>query len=437
LIANSSSRKALVAISLLWFGSLAGAGLAFLTQVVLARELTPVGYGVFAAALATVTLLVPLAGFGVQGFWLKAFGEEGWGAVRWLTPSFRYAILSTAVALLLLAGWAAWGPHEASFRWLLCWLLPVVTGHLFIELVSGKLQLEERYNALALWQLLPHLTRLSLVLVVVFNATVYPVLNTIAAAYTLVSLAMMLIGFSQLHAMAQGRFNLKGHPKPGVGESMALATAPPLVRVSDIANQAWPFGLSSMFYLLYFQSAVILLRYLAGDEAAGVFNVALTVMMGVYSLPSVLYQKFILPKLHRWAFFDPSRMRQTYRLGGFVMLALGIVTMFMMWLLAGPLLPLLFGEAYRDSLLLVMILAVAVPFRFLALSSDAMLTTRDFIRIKVRLMGIAAFFHITLNLFLIPKFGAVGAALAIVATEALLSIAFVVKYYRMNHYGVV
>ena len=130
--------------------------MAFITQVVLARELTPAGYGLFASALATITLLVPLAGFGVRGFWLKAFGVEGWGAVRWLTPSFRFVILSTTVTLLLLAGWAAFGPHDASFRWLLYWLLPVVFGYLFVELVSGKLQLEERYKALALWRLLPH-----------------------------------------------------------------------------------------------------------------------------------------------------------------------------------------------------------------------------------------------------------------------------------------
>jgi len=116
--------------------------------VVLARELTPSGYGVFAAALATTTVLGALAGFGVGGFWLKAFGAEGWGAVRWLTRSFRFVILSTTVTLLLLVAWAAFGPHDESFRWLLYWLLPVIVGYLFIELVSAKLQLEERYNAL-------------------------------------------------------------------------------------------------------------------------------------------------------------------------------------------------------------------------------------------------------------------------------------------------
>ena len=126
---SSTGRKALAAISFLWLGSLAGAGLVLITNVVLARELTPSGYGVFSAALATITLLPPLAEFGLRGFWLKAFGAEGWGAVRWLTRAFRFVILSTTVTLLLLAAWAAFGPHDASFRWLLYWLLPVIVGY--------------------------------------------------------------------------------------------------------------------------------------------------------------------------------------------------------------------------------------------------------------------------------------------------------------------
>ncbi len=138
---SSTVRKALAAISFLWLGSLAGAGLVFITNVVLARELTPSGYGVFAAALTTITLLLPLAGFGVRGFWLKVFGAEGWGAVRWLTRSFRFVILSTTVTLLLLAAWTAFGPHDETFRWLLFWLLPVLVGYPFIEIVSAKLQL--------------------------------------------------------------------------------------------------------------------------------------------------------------------------------------------------------------------------------------------------------------------------------------------------------
>ncbi len=415
--AVSSARKALVAISLLWLGSLAGAGLAFITQVVLARELTPAGYGVFAAALATVTLLAPLAGFGMQGFWLKAFGVEGWGAVRWLTPSFRFVILSTAVALLLLAGWAAFGPHDASFRWLLYWLLPVIAGHLFVELVNGKLQLEERYNALALWQLLPHLARLLLVLVVVFSATGQPSIETIAAAYALVALAIMIAGFAQLQAMAQGRFTLKGHPKPGGAESRVSAMAPALVGVSDIARQAWPFGLAGMFYLVYFQSDVILLKYLVGDEAAGIYNVAFIVMMAVYLLPGVIYQKFLLPKFHRWANHDRERFLQVYRVGNGSMLLLGVLTTGAMLLLMPWLIPLLFGSAYQEAVGLLTILAFCAPVRFLASSVEAPLFTQEHVRRMSGYMGTVAVINVLLNLLLIPHYGAKGAAVATLLSE--------------------
>ena len=416
----SSASKAMAAISLLWFGSLAGAGLAFITQVVLARELTPAGYGFFTAALTTVTLLVPLAGFGVQGFWLKAFGEEGWGAVRWLSPSFRFVILSTAVVLLLFVGWATIGLHDASFRRLLYWLLPVVAGQMFIELLSGKLQLEERYKALALWQLLPHLARLLLVLVVVFNSSGQVRTDIIAAAYALVALAIIISGFPQLQAMAQGRFTLKGYPKLSGTESVAPAMARPFVRVSDIARQAWPFGLSGVFYLMYFQSAVILLKYLAGDEAAGIYNVAFIFMAVVYLLPGAIYQKFLLPKFHRWANHDRARFLEVYRVGNGSMLLLGVLTAGAMLLLVPWIIPFLFGEVYQEAVGLLEILTFCTPVRFLAIGLGATLVTQEHMQRKIGYMGTVAVVNVLLNLLLIPLYGAQGAAVSTLLSEITL-----------------
>ena len=59
----------------------------FLTQTLLARELGPDAYGLFASSLATVTMIAPLAGFGLTQFRLKVYGVEGWAAARWLAPS--------------------------------------------------------------------------------------------------------------------------------------------------------------------------------------------------------------------------------------------------------------------------------------------------------------------------------------------------------------
>jgi O-antigen/teichoic acid export membrane protein len=69
-----SKKQALKAISLLWLGSLLGAGCAFLTQVILARQLGPAEFGAFATAFAMVTMLMPLAGFGVAQYWQRGVG---------------------------------------------------------------------------------------------------------------------------------------------------------------------------------------------------------------------------------------------------------------------------------------------------------------------------------------------------------------------------
>jgi len=74
-------QKAFGAVSVLWISSLVSAGLAFLTQVVLARELTPAGYGMFAAALATVTLQVKV--FDLSGKEVWDSGVVSGDAIDW------------------------------------------------------------------------------------------------------------------------------------------------------------------------------------------------------------------------------------------------------------------------------------------------------------------------------------------------------------------
>jgi O-antigen/teichoic acid export membrane protein len=57
--------RALGAVSMLWITTAIGAGLAFFTQALLARELGPSQYGLF-SSLATITMISPLAGFGLR-----------------------------------------------------------------------------------------------------------------------------------------------------------------------------------------------------------------------------------------------------------------------------------------------------------------------------------------------------------------------------------
>lgn len=411
-----SRLAALKIVSFLWLGSILGAGCAFLTQVLLARELGPAAFGVFAAALSMVTLGAPLASFGVGSFWLKAFGQEGWQAVRWLRGSFAFTAVSTMMVLAALFTWAMFGPHDATTAELLFVLSVYLLGQIAVELLSAKLQLEERYLGLVLWQFLPHLLRLLLVTVLAFMLVNMMTLHTVAYAYALISIGFFAIGAFLLRRMYHGGLLLRGH---GAATLCPIADVPH-VGIRQVMGQTWPFGLAGVFHLIYFQSDIILLKYIAGDEAAGMYNVAFVIMTAVYILPSVIYQKFLLPKIHRWANHDRARFYQVYRTGNWMMLVLGLLSMLLIWLLAPWGIQLLFGEHYVDAVLPLGILALAAPIYFVATSVGSTLTTQEHMKRKVKYMGIVALVNFSLNIFMINIWGGAGAAAATVMSYFVL-----------------
>ena len=411
-------KQVVIAISLLWMGSIAGAALAFLTQVILARQLGPAEFGNISAALAAVTLCAPLAGFGVAQYWLKVFGEEGLEAKRWLPASFYLVGLSTLIVMSVLVCWAIYGPHDEQTRIISLVLSIYVIGQVSLELVGGKLQLEERYLALALWQVLPHLTRFVVVLLLAFSFDQLMNSENVVLAYAAIAGFLAVIGGVQMVSMLTGHFDLKGH---GHTKSLTMLETPVVLKV---VSHAWPFGLAALFHLVYFQSDIILLKYITGSEAAGIYNVAFTVMAVVLLLPSIIYQKVLLPKMHRWANYDHHRIIHVYRKGNILMLVLGIMAMLAIWGMAPSLMPILFGREYAGATSLLNILAVCAPLLFVASSIGVTLVTQEKMKKKVKYMGVVAMLNIILNVALIPAFGAIGAATATVLSNIVLVVIY-------------
>jgi len=416
----SSARQSVLNISLLWLGSLASAATVFLSQIVLARQLSPGGYGDLAAAIAAVNLLSPLAGFGIQGFWLNVFGSEGWGAVRWIYPSIRFLVLSSLLALVLLYGWAVLGSHNGSSRQLVCLLLPLVAAYPLTEVVTCKLQIEERYSSLALWQLAPNLARLILLVIMAIATSSNLEAAKVAEAYSFVAVGIFITGSFQVMAMARGRLALKGHAEEQSPQASIVPKINYRLSSIDVVRQAWPYGMSGIFYIVYYQSDIILLELLAGDKAAGAYNVAFVIMMGVYLLPNAIYQRFLLPKFHRWEKSNVELSLRIYRAGNGVMLALGVLTTCTLLMLIPWLIPVCFGVHYQDAIGPLTILAFCAPVRFLASGVEVHLFNQKNVRRMCFYMGIVAVTNLVINLLLIPHYGTKGAAAATLLTEITL-----------------
>lgn len=409
-------RRALGVMSILWLATALGAAMSFLAQAILARQLGPARFGLFGSSLATVSMMAPLAGFGLAQFWLKAYGGEGWAASRWLPPSRRFLVVTTSVTLSGLVAWAFTGAPRDSATILLV-LLPVVLAVLSVGLLTSKLRLEERHGALALWQLVTPGSRL----IVAAMLLVLPALalRFVAVGYGVSALVVVLIAAPELIVMLRGEIRLYGHGLRVAVASQRLESP----AMFALWSQAWAFGLSAALYPIFFQIGTVLVKYIDGNARAGVFGIALAVMTAIYLIPATLYQKFLLSKQHRWAVHDPRKFWLVYRRGNLLMLASGLGLGLLMVVLSPWAVPLAFGTKYLPVIPVLRVLAWCIPIRFLSTSVGSALLNERHMRYRVFAMGMGAAVVVVLNLVLIPSLHELGAAAATVAGETVLALA--------------
>ena len=181
--------------------------------------------------------------------------------------------------------------------------------------------------------------------------------------------------------------------------------------------------MEATLYPIFFQVSTVLLKYLDGNTQAGIFGIALGVMMAIYLIPSTVYQKFLLSKLHRWAVHDQDKFWKVYRHGAIAMLASGIVVGLAMVVVSPWVVPIIFGEKYRPVIHVLAVLAICVPVRFLSTALSSALLNERHMRYRVLAMGLSAVVVVLFNVLLVPRFHEMGAAFATVAGEMSLLLA--------------
>lgn len=419
-------RRSLVAVSMLGAATAAAAGMGFATQTLLARELGPAVYGLFASSLVTVMIVAPLAGFGLTQFRLKAYGLEGWAAHRWIKPSLRFTVFSTLLAIGLVVGWALLGAPANGTRFTLLVLAPVIFSVLATDLVGNKLRLEDRYRFMALWQLMIPGSRLAVATALLWVP--HMTYRFVAVGYCIIALLVTARALPQLRLLVRDEIELKGHGKR-VDSWTTTPVETPGIR--QLWSEAWAFGVVSVLYPVFFQISTVLLKYLDSDTQAGLYGIALSVMTAIYLIPATIYQKFLLAKLHRWAAHDKPKLWMVYRKGNITMLALGLLMGIALAALSPWVVPIVFGAAYQPVVKVLMVLAPCVPIRFLSVAMGSVLRTADHMRYRVYAMGIAAGVVTVSNLMLIPRFHVLGAAAATLAGECVL---LVITYYCVERF---
>lgn len=183
-------------------------------------------------------------------------------------------------------------------------------------------------------------------------------------------------------------------------------------------GRSLPYALLGVIGLVYFRTDALLLTWMKGTEATGIYTAAYRLLDAVTDVPGVIVAA-MFPTLARLHVESKAKVRKTY-LGALVTLTLlGLPVLVGMVLFARPAIDLLYGEEFAESAVVLQLLAVAVFLIFVDTANTMVLYASDNLRPVVLLSLVTMTANILLNLALIPAYAERGAAVGTILSTAL------------------
>lgn len=397
----------------LFSGSLVAQLLTAAASLIVARALGPDRFAPLAAGLAVATLTAPLFTLGMDG-WLLQQGRFGADVLARSNSS------ALAVRVLLGLLWLLILPLVVHRVW------PTTYPLLLVAVVAGAVWLE---NLLAL----------------VLSA-LKARLDNRSTAQVMVVGALLLFGITLLLARrdAPALDYASGRVAVAVvagGMALGLLGRGNMRRPSWAKNRSFlvaalPFWLSEALFVLYQRADATILAVRVGVEPLAQYAPATAVVSALYLMPNIVYSVIVprlshtLTKPHRRDTLAPTVRRL---LAG--MAILGVLLSVGTAVIAGPLMALVLGPAYREAGVLLQILAALLFFKCLSFGAAALLVVGGWQDRRTVVQGAVALFSIIANWVLAPLVGVRGVAWLFVASDALLALGYLALLWRWWRQG--
>jgi O-antigen/teichoic acid export membrane protein len=184
-----------------------------------------------------------------------------------------------------------------------------------------------------------------------------------------------------------------------------------------LVKESIPMLLSGGAVILYQKIDMVIIGNLIDNSAVGQFSVANRFADFAIFIPIIIAQTItpILVNLHKIDNEKYKAKRKEFldiMVWGGVCMAVGI------FILANPAINILFGEQYASAIPVLQIISFKVVFFSLFNASGQIIIIEGLQKIVVLRNIIGCLVNISLNLYLIPKFGIIGAAWSAVITYA-------------------
>lgn len=382
------------------FLSEATLGLTFIFYIVLARVLGPEGYGVFAAAVALAGVLSFFIQFGLPALLAREVAADPGKGARSTITFLLVEILNSIVVLLFLFPITQILGFEGNGV-LICYLV------LFTEVCrSAKLTLRSVLRGIGEFST-------ETITVSIERALTYGLAGLVLFWTKNVVWVIVTIGLVR-------SFEL-------IGLTYYISRKTSIVSTIDLSSlwQAWrtayPFAISGVLWILYYQVDILTLQWLAQPTETGFYSAAYRTIEIFSALPRVIFY-VTFTRFAKYYSTQPENLPGEIYKSARLLLLVVLPILIIAGFLASVLVKVLYGESFEPAVYALTILIPSLGIKLFGNLAQQFLEATGREKFLPPLLLTTVIINIVANIILIPYMGALGAAIATLLSEVILAV---------------
>ncbi|HYE59571.1 MAG TPA: flippase [Candidatus Kapabacteria bacterium] len=206
-----------------------------------------------------------------------------------------------------------------------------------------------------------------------------------------------------------------------------------------LARIAIPFALAAVFARFYSYIDSLLLSKYLGQTAVGWYSIPYKITYAFQFIPLALVAA-LYPRFSEFFATDKTRLAYLFERGMKYLLIIVLPIAVGIAVLSEDIILTLYTDSYAPSIVPLQILMAGLVFSFISFPIGALLNACNKQAVQTMIVGFALCVNIVLNTLLIPVHGVIGAAVAALIGNMLLTIlgyAVIPKITQMNHWFIV
>lgn len=407
---NNELKKILANINWLFFDKLVQMSLALVVGVWVVRYLGPEKYGALSYAIAFVALFAFIAKLGMDEIAVREFVSypEKKGKIFGTSVILRFFAALAAVVCATVAIYFVKHGDTQTF-----WLTFIISLS-FVFQISDIIdfwfqsQIKSKYTVMVRSGVSITVALIKIVLVL----TKAPLIDF--AAVILLESLLVSVGF-YFFFLQQKTADLK--------LKIDLSVA------KQILKDSWPLILASVAVAVYMKIDQVMIGSMLGDKPLGIYSVAVTlseiwyffpVVVCASVFPAIIYSKKISQELYH------KRLQMLFD----TMVWVAIIIAALITIFSSSIISILFGKAFIQASTVLSIYVWAGVFVFMGVVSSKYWVAENLTKISLYITFVGAIANVLLNLWLIPRMGIVGSALATLISYGLTGSILIVFFKR-------